>query len=442
MKHRQVYKQGFLQKLSLTPQMRQSIKMLGMSTKDLNELIDSALEQNPFLKKDLINKEARMYEKRLNRDHATVHESFDAMSGIRQNNDPRSMLVSQAMVFGITGKQLEIIKYLIQAMDDNGYIRGPLDDIAEGITCSIDEAEKALSMLQGFEPAGIGARDLSECLQLQLERLGKKDSLEYEIVCNFSHELAQNDVKRLSKALKAPIQEVERAISNIKKLHPKPAASLLSDETKNIIPDLVMEQIGSKLILHFNKEWLPSLSIYNPYEGRQEIDQDPESEKFIKESMLAAKGLIDNLKRREKTIHKIAEYIINYQAKGLTMPDSELRPLTIKDVAAALSLNKSTVSRVVSNKYIQVGGSVIVLKKLLSKEWMKENGKTISKTAINEMIKNLIKNEGRQKPISDETISKNLKKHGIIIQRRVVAKYRNSMRILPAYLRKNLSDKK
>lgn len=430
MEHRFSQKQKALQKMALTPQMRQSIKILGMSTKDLNDHIDASLEQNPFLKKQFEQ------ERRQKSTIKPAAQEYDHMANIRQKEDPRALLLSQLKMAGLNDKETEIAEYLIYEMDENGYIAiGPME-VAEDSSASLETVEDVLEKIQAMEPAGIGARDITECLQIQLKRLGKEGSLEYTIVSEFRNELAVNDTDAIAAKTGADKEDVREAINNIKKLNPRPGSTILAKEAQAINPDLVAEVGKDGIQMHFNRSWLPHLQFYNPYENDTEIAQDAESKKFIKDTMNSAKRLIDDLTRREETIYKVAEYILDFQKESLIDEKQHIKTLIIDNVAHGLNLHKSTISRAVSNKYIQVNNKVIALKSLLSRGIQKRNGEITSKSSVKNKIMDFIRKEDKAKPLSDEKMQIMLEEEGITIKRRTVAKYRNNLRILPAYLRK------
>lgn len=421
MRNKLIHNQKILLKLALSPQMRQSIKLLGMATKDLVEFVEAAVESNPFLKKEYAGKAA---------------DGYDRTANIRQEDNPRLSLISQVRMLGLKGRMSEIAEYLIYEMDDNGYITDDPEELAEALSANVEEIEETLEIIKGMDPPGIGARDIQECLQLQLERSGRKKSLEYTIVSEFINELAKNDVDRVSKGLNADKEKVRNAISNIKKLNPRPASTILSKEAQTVIPDLIAEVKDKNINLMLNRDWLPQLGFYNPYEDETEIAKDGEAKKFIKENMGAAKVLIDNLKRREETIYKVTDYVLSFQISGLKEGKHEVKSLTIKDVASALNLHASTISRAISNKYVQIDNEVMPLTAFLSKGVHKKNGEVISKTNIKKKIETIINNEDKIHPLSDEKIRKRLEIEGIKMERRTIAKYRESIRILPAYLRR------
>lgn len=340
---------------------------------------------------------------------------------------------------GIKGKILEIAEYLIYDMDENGYIAADWEEVGRELGANDEEVQEAILAIQGLEPAGIGACDVRECLQLQLKRAGKEGSLEYKIVADCMNELARNDAEAAAKALGVDTAEAQKAINNIKKLNPRPASTILAREPQHIIPDMLAAFKNKKVYLELNRDWMPRLKLYNPYEDKLEIIQDAEAKKFMKENMNGARHLIDNVKRREDTMCRVADYILKFQKEALAKGGhsiKHIKKLTINEVAAALKLHPSTISRTVSNKYVLVAGETIPLKNLLSHGIKKENGETASKTSVKDRIREIIKNEEDRKPLSDSKIQSLLEQEGIKIQRRTIAKYRDQLHILPSPLRR------
>ena len=412
--------------------MRLSIRLLGMSMKDLNEYIESAVEANPFLRKEFDKKRSEIYKSNF----STARDYSTGMDSNEKSEDPRLSLLSQLRMLGLNDKSLQIAEYLIYEMDDNGYITVALEDVANELSLPIEEVWECLTVIQSLDPPGIGARDIRECLQLQLKRIHKEDSVEYIIVSDFINEIARNDVTMISKALELEKRDVQAAISNIKRLNPRPASTMLSKGSETVIPDLIATIKNKKIRLDLNRDWLPRLKLFNPYENESDVMQDLETRKFVKENMDSAKQLIDNIKRREETMCKVADYILNFHKGKLIDDIDEIETLTIKDISGALNLHPSTINRTVASKYVQIDNKVMLLKSLLSHGIKKENGEITSKINVKKKIEALIKGEDKKQPLSDKAIEEKLVAEGIIIKRRTIAKYRKTLRILPTYLRK------
>ncbi len=410
--------------------MRQSLNLLGMSVHDLSEYIDFAVTQNPFLKK--------IAEKKLSDKYRGESLQYPE-NPVKQDEDPRGALLSQVKMSGIEDDALEIAEYLIYEMDDNGYITIDPEDAAADLGVDAEEVSECLTIIRSMEPAGIGARDIKECLHLQLERKDKRHSLEWRIVTSFLSEVAQENIEKIAKELKVDKAKARDAVAAIKKLNPRPASNMLSKDSKKVIPELIAHVDNKKVRLELNRGTVPDLKLYNPYENDFNIVKDPEARKFMRENINAAKTLIDNLKRREDTVCKVANYIINYQRNALTEKSHHIKSLTINEVAKATNFHPSTISRAVSHKYIQINDKVVPLKSLLSHGMRHKDGGLHSKTSIKKSIEALVNAEDSSRPASDDEICNILKDVvGISISRRTVAKYRTAMRILPTHLRKRV----
>jgi RNA polymerase sigma-54 factor len=409
--------------------MRQSLELLAMPAKELSEYIESILEKNPFLKKQF--------------DKKGPAGRLPEMTGdvqIRAKENPRETLISQIRMLDLDDENLRIAEYLIYEMDANGYITKDLDAAAEELGTEPDELENVLEIIQRMDPPGIGARNTKECLQLQLRRMNKEGSTEYAIVTDFINELAINDIGKIADALNIKQEEAARAAGAVKKLNPRPASSILAEKIETVIPDLIAHVKSAKVTIGINHSYLPELTLYNPYKNEADIIKEPEAREFIKNNEQAARHLIDNLKRREDTVCKVASYLLNFQLASLKNKKHDIKSLAINDVAKALGFHPSTISRSLANKYVRIGDEVIALSGLLSGGIAKEGGGIISKTAVKKRLSELIKNERKERPLSDDEIKEALKKEGVLIERRTVAKYRTALRILPKHLRKKVKS--
>jgi len=416
----------FLQKMALTPKMKHSIKMLSMSVTDLNDYIDAVLASNPFLKKEF-NRPGGV----------AIYEHREVTEG-KQEQDPREIILSRARMTDLDKRSMEIAEYLIYEMDENGYIKCDLEETARNLFSDAEKVQEVLEVIQGLEPPGIGAGDIRECLLLQLERAGKKDSLEHTIVSDHLSDVAVNDIAGMAKSLGADREQVQRAIQNIKKLNPRPVSSILSRPARKVVPDLIATLTNKRVRLELSRESIPQLRLYNPYENKLDVIKDPEARKFLKDNMKLANNLIDNIKRREETMCRVADYILNIQKEAMARGNHKIKTLTINSVAEALKLHPSTISRAVSNKYIQINGASYPLKSFLSHGIKKQNGEVTSKTNIKNRIFELAAREDKKKPLSDGAIMKRLEKEGVFLKRRTIAKYRETLRILPRHLRKKI----
>ena len=440
MAHKQEQNIRFLQKFALTTQMRHSLQLLGMSATDLNEYIDTVLSTNPLLEKQT---EEKPYKTDLTpiRKSSALHTSSENID-IEQEVTSRQDLFFQIRTLGLKKKDLEIAEYLVYEMNEDGYIKVAAEEAAGDLCVDIENIEKVIDVIQQLDPPGIGARDIRECLLIQLERQEKKDSLAYRIVSEFLSDLAINDTISISRALRIDKKQILEATSDIKSLNPRPGSTLMGGKTDPVIPDLVATVKNKKIRLEINRRVIPSLRLYNPYLKELDIVKDPKAKEFLKKNTKAANQLLDNIKRREETMCRIAYYMLDFRQDNIEQNKPQVKILTIQDLSKALNMHASTVSRTLSNKYIEVNDKVIPLKNLLAHGLKNKNGMRTSKTYIKDMILKLVKNENKARPLSDTSITAELNNEGILIKRRTVAKYRESLRILPTYLRKDINSSK
>jgi RNA polymerase sigma-54 factor len=421
----------FLQKLALTPQMKQAIRILNLSTQDLHKFVDEIIQENPFVEKNKIKAKKSDYKAGVAPDDI----SFDR----KAEENIRDRILSAVRSGDLNQEQIKIAEYMIYEIDDNGYISYDENEICEKFDCEKETIEKVIEAIQAQDPPGIGARDIRECLLIQLRRKSMEQSTEYSIVDGYLDLVAKNDVTTLAKQIDKDEDAITKALKTIKKLNPRPCADIFAKQTEYVVPDLISTVNQSKISLKLNRDWLPHLSLYNPYENNNEISDDPESQKFIKESFNDAKTLLYDLERRENTIYSIGKYIVGRQKKYLCGKIKDIEILTIKEISEKLKLHPSTVSRALNNKYIEINGKTISLSSLLSQPITKTNGETTSKLSVKRKISEIIKSEKPESPYTDEKIKDMLLKEGLSINRRTVAKYRTAMRILPTHLRRKKS---
>lgn len=408
--------------------MRLSLSLLGMSNQDINEYIDAVLSKNPFLQKiyDQTKKSYTQPQSYAMEYNETINEQLE---------NPRDTLCSQLKMLNLSADQYEIAEYIVYELDDNGFLKTELSSIGFDLSCGLEEVEEALEVVQSLDPAGIGARNVGESLSIQLERKGMKDSLEYQIISEHLLDIATSDIKKIASSLKRDEKDVEKAIKSIKSLNPRPASTILSKGATLVVADMIAQFKKNKLIIEINRASSPDLKFYNPYKNELEIVKDENARKFIKENMNAAKDLIDGLKKREETMCKVADFILTTQ-KDHILKNEPLKILTINDVAKKLNLHSSTISRTVSNKYVILNGKASRLDSFLCHALKSKNGESLSKNLVKKKIERLIQTEDKASPLSDNELVELLAKDGITIKRRTVAKYRDSLRILPTYLRR------
>jgi len=302
---------------------------------------------------------------------------------------------------------------------------------------AIDAIESVLHVVQTFHPPGVGARDLRECLLLQLDRLGKRSTIEYRIVHDFMEALGKRRIPEISRGLSEDVVDVQKAIGRIGLLEPRPGRAFLPDNDQYVLPEVFVSKSGEDFVVSTNNEQIPHLRISNTYKDLMaQADASPEVRDYIREKIRAGKFLIKSLHQRQHTILNIAKEIVNRQREFMEKGVAFLKPLTMVQVAEVVGVHETTVSRAVSGKYIQTPQGVFEMKYFFTSGIQTATGEGMSNTSVKDMISDIFGGEDPSKPLSDQEVVLMLSERGIVIARRTVAKYRSELNILPSNLRK------
>jgi RNA polymerase sigma-54 factor len=488
---RQNLQQKLLQKLS--PQQIQFIKLLQVPTVSLDARIKEELEENPALD-DLsltnMNEPEEEYpdkdpdEDTFNAEES--HEDFDEFnvddylqddnvndygSKYEQNGDDEDerkeipiaiqssffeSLQTQLDLVPLSDKDFRIGQQLIGSLDDDGYLRRPItsliDDLAfsQNINAEEEDIEEMLKVIQSFDPAGVAARDLQECLLIQLR---KKDSTPaihkaINVVEHYLEEFTKKHYDKLEKHLNMNSDELKEVVHEILKLNPKPGDSnAVTTKQLQVIPDFHIANNDGTLFLTLNSKNAPELRVSRSYQEMFEhYDKTAQKDKklkeavqFVKQKLDSAKWFIDAIKQRQQTLLKTMNAIMNYQYEYfLTGDDKNLRPMILKDIADRIGMDISTVSRVANSKYVQTEFGTFLLKSFFSEAIQMEGGEEVSNKEVKKILEECIGSEDKRRPLADEKLTEILKEKGYNIARRTVAKYREAMNIPVARLRKEL----
>ena len=478
--------QRLAQKLS--PQQIQFIKLLQVPTAELETRIEEELEENPALEEgkddfqdDAFQQEGHEKEEgeeELSRDEELDVSDYlrdDDISGYKMQGDGfgdddeeretpiatvstlSESLLSQLGFLRLDERKTLIAKQLIGSIDDEGYIRRPIEGIVNDLAFSqnletdSDEVESVLYKIQSFDPSGIAARDLRECLLLQLERKDRSDrmvGIAMEILEDCFDEFVKKHYEKIQRKLTISDAELKCAVELITKLNPKPGASAGSGSAaRYITPDFILTNNGGKLELTLNARNAPELRVSRSYaEMLDTYEKSPKKDKtikeaasFVKQKLDAAKWFIDAVKQRRHTLMKTMNAIVEFQYDFFVDEDeSKLRPMVLKDIAAMIDMDVSTVSRVVNSKSVQTDFGIYPLKFFFSEGVSTESGEDVSSREVKHILKEIIDAEEKKKPYSDEKLESLLHERGYTIARRTVAKYREQLGIAVARLRKEL----
>lgn len=434
------------QKLILTTQIKQSLTILNMSKLELDEEIKKESENNPLIEletKSEINWEQYVKDMEYSRSTYKAESSYnpdndvDLENLIRYSSNLYEDLKFQISLYNIAEKQKEICEYIIDSLDEDGYLRVKDIDIINALRITEEEFEECLKTVQQLEPVGVGARDLSECLLIQMDNLDIINPILTEIVKNDLVLLANNKYKQISKKYNITLQKCVELIDIIKSLDPKPGRAKSSEKSVYIQPDVVVEKIDGEFVVHTNEKDSYKIRINNYYkEILSNSNSDENAKCFIKERLNSATDLIKNIENRKSTILRIAEETLRYQREFLEKGTKYIKPLKMKEIAERLGFHESTISRGVNGKYMLTPYGLYEFRYFFSSAIDTESDEKASSISIKKIIEEMIENENKNKPLSDEHISKMLKEKGINIARRTVAKYREELGILSSSRRK------
>lgn len=445
------------QKLVMTTQMKQAIEILQFSNQELNEYLVEAAEKNPLLDVQTPVQLVRGADGlRSPRHPRTVHskrgEGTGAMTVIEQmasaEVSPIESLEAQLGFLRLREEVLQVAKFLVGSLDESGYLRETDATVAALMRVGEGVVEEARQALQQCDPPGIGARDLRECLLLQVPLLPEEDqSLASRLIERHLEDVAAGKLGQLAKRLKVSVLEVQAAVDQIKKLNPRPGLGLQIAKTQYIVPDVLVVQDNGEWVVAMNDTAYAKVQ-FNPeyYRMFKAAQRDrlvslPQAanraaaESYLTNRFQAAKWLMRCLEQRQATLFRVAQAIVSLQSEYFEFGPQAIKPLTLRQIAEGLGVHESTVSRATRGKYMQTPRGVIEMKYFFSAE-VSGDGGGVSATSAKYLISQLIRDENPLQPLSDEALVSGLLNHGVRISRRTVAKYRDELGLLPSWRRK------
>ena len=431
------------QKLALTPQMEQSLSVLQMGTEELNQCIEEEVLSNPMLDyaKEPEKKEVRRSQgegigyysrkKTEDTDYLSYHNAIADEKSV--DTDLAEYLRMQLYTKKISPRRQKIGEYLIECLEESGYLKMDMDELAKGIGLSKEELEREIRFMQTLEPCGVFARDLKECLLLQVEGEEQMQRQARLLIEKYLDEIAQNKIPQISKQTGLTTAEITKTIRYIKEeLEPVPGRGYgCANRNEYIYPDITVkeDEKGYRIIL--NKEKVHTLELNREYLPMLGQVHSSEENKYLKEQYQKAKILLQNIGKREETLAAVAEAIVDWQREFFEKGKASLKPMNLLDIAQELDVHESTVSRAVRDKYLECRWGIFELKYFFSNKTSDGNNCNVL-TCIQEIIRS----ENKQKPLSDAKIAEQLEKKGIRISRRTVTKYREQMQIPNTQMRK------
>lgn len=443
------------QQLVMTPQLQQAIKMLQLSKFELIEAIQQELEENPVLEEDIEAREEAEEGVTGTTEEKIVEEDWDSyLSGSDfdkpassnnykdkgeetsfENFTPQKTTLSEHLLWQlklseIDRKWLQIGEALIGNINEDGYLDVTPEEIANNFGVSKEDVEKALSIIQDFDPPGVGARDLKECLLIQVRALGAGNSIIEKIITDHLSFLEKRDCKGLARALKLPEEDVKLAVKVICGLEPKPGRPFQQELATYIIPDIYVFKVGNEYVAMPNESGIPRLKLSEFYRNSlRQMGKGDTSKEYIQEKVRAGSWFIKSIQQRQRTICKVMESIIKFQKEFLDKGIRHLKPLVLRDVAEDIGMHESTISRVTTNKYAHTPQGIFELKYFFGGGLNCSDGEAAASESVKDMIKNIIEGEDPKKPYSDDSIAELLRKSRIEIARRTVTKYREAMKV-------------
>jgi RNA polymerase sigma-54 factor len=347
-------------------------------------------------------------------------------------------LMQQADMSDLSPPEVEAMKHLVGSLDDRGFLTQSPADVALQTGIALESVQSALKVLRSFEPSGIGAHDLADCLLSQLVAKGRGTSLAARMIRDHFDLLTRRRIPELARKLGADADDVQSAIEEIGKLDPAPGRRFAEDNNRVVVPDVTVEREGEEWKINLNSDYIPRLRISSTY--REMIAKgtlSKEERDYLRERMRSGKFLIDSIEQRQRTIERITREIINAQQEFFENGVSALKPLTMTQIANVVGVHETTVSRAIANKYIRTPHGVFDFKYFFTPGYQAESGASVSNTSVKEMIADLINMEDKSSPLSDQELVAKLQDKGITIARRTVAKYREELGLLPSNLRRD-----
>jgi RNA polymerase sigma-54 factor len=467
------------QKLVMTPQLRLAIKLLQMNRLELSEALQAEIEQNPGLEEDISltelvpqnqqslsstdeapiasEQKEQDYTEQVRMDDAVPETNWDDYANTFDSNvsfsheTPAADAPSQFDFISekpsllaylrwqlahaeLDPDEMETALFIAGNLNRYGFLEVTLQEVMEATNCDLDSAEYILEIIQDLDPPGIAARDVSESLYLQLERMGKADSLAATIVKDHLNYMQTRNYKAIAKATGKNRAAIVKAIEFItSELTPYPGLPYNNEATNYVIPDVYVRKIDGQLVVRLNEDDIPNLKLSSGLLELLQSDEgmEKESKKYIKEKLKDASWFIKSLHQRQRTIFKVMDSILKFQAEFFEHGATHLRPLILRDIAEDIDMHESTISRVTSNKYVHTPLGIYELKYFFSTAIPVHGEESLAAESIRERIRKLILDEDPYKPLSDNAISKKLDKDNIQLARRTVAKYREQMKIAP-----------
>jgi len=458
----------------LSPQLQQSLLILQTPLLELRNLVQQEMETNPVLEelpedsganerseadasaddnfKNEFEKLASLDEEWRDYMAQSANSNFDGRRGSKEADEKRQFLfdsipvqetlqqnlIAQLNQTVLSAGDRKAAELIIGNIDDDGFLQSTPEEMALNSGIPQGDFERVLGLVQTFYPAGVGARDLRECLLIQLRRQAKEDSIEYTIVSEHMDDLGRHRFPEIARRMAISVEDVQKAADNIARLNPRPGQVFAAAPQNYVLPDVIVEKADGEYQIAFNNEQIPHLRISKLYKDiiASGDAQSSDVKYYIRDKIRSGKFLIRSIHQRQQTIMNIAQQIVSRQRDFLEQGPSNLKPMTMAEVAEAVGVHETTVSRAVSGKYMATPQGVFEMKYFFTGGYQTATGESLSNTSVKQAILELVKHESGSAPLSDHEIVEILSERGIHIARRTVAKYRTELNILPSHMRR------
>ena len=457
----------------LAPQLQQSLLILQTPLLELRNLVQQEMETNPVLEelpdelssdgpngdepsadnnfKEEFEKLASLDEEW--RDYMAQSSSYspEGSRGSPEAKDKRQFffdsiavqetlqqhLMTQLNQTALNANDRKTAELIIGNTDDNGFLQSTPEEMALSSGIAKEDFEKMLALIQSFYPPGVGARDLRECLLIQLQRDEKENSLEYKVISEHMDDLGKRRFPEIARRMNLSVEEVQKCANRIARLNPRPGQAFAAAPQNYVLPDVTVEKVDGDYQIILNNEQIPHLRISNIYKDIIAQDNNgSEVKDYIRDKIRSGKFLIRSIHQRQQTISNIAHQIVSRQRDFFEHGPSHLKPMTMGEIADAVGVHETTVSRAVSGKYMATPQGIFDMKYFFTPGYQTAAGESMSNTSVKEAILDLVKHENGNAPLSDQEIVEILGERGIPIARRTVAKYRTELDILPSHMRR------
>jgi RNA polymerase sigma-54 factor len=467
------------QRVVMTPLLQQAIQLLQLSTLELQEVVQKELLENPLLEEVAPETdgpeapaaaatpdapaptpvEPAPVDASPTSERQTDDLPFDLNAVMFDDHEERSLVAQEdredlpfenivRSVNSLTDHLDEQLRFTIEDplmrrigneiignLDEDGYLRAELSEIATRCETTLDQVEKVLGLVQAFDPPGVAARSIQECLLLQLKVDPNPDPVSVEIVEEHFDELSRRRYPDIARALKLPLDRVMESVEEIMGLEPKPGRRFGGSDSRYIVPDVVVHKMGSEYVVILNEDGIPRLRVNSLYRSLLRSSGD-DARAYVEQKLRSAVWLIKSVDQRQRTLRKVTQSIVKFQRDFLDKGLPCLRPLSLRDVGEDIGMHESTISRVTTNKYVETPQGLFELKFFFHSGIASGDGEMVSSVSVKKMIQDLLANEDAAKPLSDQEVAQILKGRSLTIARRTVAKYREELGILPSHQRR------